>query len=54
VEEELLNKEMCFDFLYKFCLNIFSFYEEFTEMLSQMHTGLYVKYPLLLSNFNES
>ena len=30
---------MCFDFLYKFCLKHFSFYEELSKIRSQMHTG---------------
>ena len=45
---------MCFDFLYNFCLKHFSFYEELSEILSKMYIGLYVKYRLLLSDFNET
>jgi hypothetical protein len=35
---------MCFDFLYKFYLKYFSFYEKFSKILSQMYIGLNVKY----------
>jgi len=43
-----------FNFLYNFFLKHFSFSEEFSEILSQMHTGLHVKQPLFLSEFNET
>jgi len=39
----------CFHYLYNFCLKHFSFYEEFSEILSYMR--LQVKYPLLLVGF---
>jgi hypothetical protein len=42
---------MCFDFLYNFCLKHFSFYEEMSDVWSQMYIGLHVKYPLFLSDF---
>ena len=45
---------MCFDFLYNFGLNHFSFYEEMSEIWSKMYFGLTVKYPLFLSDFNET
>jgi hypothetical protein len=45
---------MCFDYLYNFCLKHFWLWEEFKEILSQMYTGLHVKYPLFLSDFNET
>ena len=45
---------MCFGFLYKVCLKYFSFWGEFSETLSQMHVGLHVKYPLFLSEFNDT
>ena len=41
-------------FPYNFCLKHFSFYEEFSEISWQMYTGLHVKYPLFLSDFNEN
>ena len=43
---------MCFDFLYNFCLKHLSFSEEMNEIGSKMYTGLHVKYPLFLSDFN--
>jgi hypothetical protein len=45
---------MCFDFLYSFDLKIFTFLEEFSEILSQMYTAFRVNYPLFLSNFNQT
>jgi hypothetical protein len=50
----LLNiKCMFLDFLYKFCLQHFSFQDEFCKILSQMSIDLRVKYPLFWSDFNE-
>jgi hypothetical protein len=48
------TKTVCFDFLYNFCLKHFSFYEEMSEIWSNMYTGLHVKYPLFLPSFNDS
>jgi len=45
---------MCFDFLYKFCLKHLSFEEEMSEILLKMYIVFHVKYPLYLSNFNET
>ena len=45
---------MCFDFLYNFCLQHFSFEEKFGEIWSYMYVGLNVKYPLFLPGFNET
>ena len=42
---------MCFDFIYIFCLKHCSFQEELNEIWSQMSSGLYVKYPLLIFIF---
>ena len=39
---------VCFNFLYKFCLKHFSFYEKLSEIRSKMHIGLHVKDPLFL------
>jgi hypothetical protein len=47
------TQSMCFDFLYNFCLKHFSFLEELRTILSKMYIGLYVKYRLLLSDFNK-
>jgi hypothetical protein len=43
-----------YDFLYNFSLKPFLFWEELSETLSQRYIGLQVKYPLLLSHFNET
>ena len=43
-----------FDFLYNFYLTHFLFQEEFSEVLSQMRKPFHVKYPLFLSDFNET
>jgi hypothetical protein len=45
---------VCFDFFYSFRLQRISFYEEFSEILSKMYIGPHVKYPLFLSDFNET
>jgi len=39
-----IESKMCFDFLYKFCFKHFSFWEEFSQILSQMYIGLHVQY----------
>ena len=44
---------LCFEFLYNLCLKHFSFFEELSEIRSKMCIGLYIKYPLFLSYFNE-
>ena len=45
---------MCFDILYNRCLKHVSFYEELSEIWSEMYTGLHVKYLLFLSDCNET
>jgi len=40
---------MCFDFLHKFCLKNFSFWEEMEEIWSKTNFGLHVK-----SDFNDT
>ena len=47
-------QNVCFDFLYNFCLKYFSFQEEMSEIWSKMHAGLHVKYPLFWYDFNET
>jgi len=42
--ENLFNTKGCFDSLYRFCLEYFSFYEEFSELLSSMYIGRHIKY----------
>ena len=46
-------QNVCFDFIYRFCLKHVSFYEELSEILSTTYIGLQLKYPLFLSDFNE-
>ena len=41
-------------FLYNVCLKHFSFWEELIDILSQMYIAVHVKYPLFLSDFNET
>ena len=53
-EKSYWTQNVCFDFLYKFYLKHFSLYEELNEIWSQMDVGLQVKYPLFLSDFNET
>ena len=43
---------MCFDFLNNFVWKHFSFWEEFSDILSHMCIGLNVKYLLFLSHIN--
>jgi hypothetical protein len=45
---------VCFNFLYNFRLKYSLFYEEISEILPQMYTGLPVKCPLFLSDFNQT
>jgi len=45
---------MCFDFPYDFFFKYFSFSEEMSEVRSNTYIGLHVKYPLFLSDFNET
>jgi hypothetical protein len=51
--EILLNTKR-FDFLYQFFLQYFSFQEELSEILPYVYTGIHVKYPLFLTDFNET
>jgi len=46
-----IEHKMCFDFLYKFCLKYFSFYEKFSLIWSKCKL-VFVKYPLFLSDSN--
>jgi len=48
------EREMCFDFPHNFCRKHFSFWEELREIWSKAFIGLHVKYPLFLSDFNET
>ena len=48
------TSRVCFDFLCNVCLKHFSVQGELSEIWSKMYIGLLVKYPLFLSNFNET
>ena len=48
------QQNVCFDFLYNFCLKHFWFCEEMSEILLKIVSVLYVRYRLLLSDFNET
>ena len=45
---------VCFDFLYSSWLRELWFWEELSEILSQTYIHLYVKYPLFLSDCNQT
>ena len=45
---------MCFSFLYEFYLKLFLLYVELSEICLEMYIGFHVKYPLFLSDFNET
>jgi predicted NodU family carbamoyl transferase len=48
------KKVVCFfDFLF-FCFKRISFQEEMSEIFSYMHLLIHAKYPLFLSDFNET
>ena len=53
-KKKVIEHEMCSDFLYKFCLKNFSFYEEMSDKWSKIYFGLHVKYKLFLSYLNGS
>ena len=46
------TQNVCFDFLYNFCLQHLSFWEELSEIWSKMCIGLHVKHSLFLLQFN--
>ena len=45
---------MCFDVVYNFSPKHFSFWKELSEMLSSVYKHIHVKYPLILSYFNDT
>ena len=45
---------MCFDFSTTFAWNVSHCKNNWSEIWSKMYIGLHVKYPLFLSNFNET
>jgi hypothetical protein len=53
--EKNIEHKMCFDICLQLLSETFSFYEEFSEVVSLfMCIGLHVKYPLFLAGFNET
>jgi len=53
-KKTLLDRKPAFGCVYYVCLKNFSFWEEFSKMLSQLYTNLNAKYRLFLSDFNEN
>jgi len=53
-ENSYWTQNVCFDFLYNFCLKYFSFWQETSEILQTVSTGLHAKYRLFLCDFNET
>ena len=52
-KKKVADHKICFDFLYNLCLKHISFWEELSEM-SEMSSGLLVKYLLFLSDIKET
>jgi hypothetical protein len=52
--EKLLNMKRVFWFSLQILSETFSFWEEYRDILSYTYIDLHVKYPLFLSDFNES
>jgi len=52
--KKLLNTKCVFWLCLKFCVKHLAFWEECSEILSQMYIRLRVKYPLFLSDFNDT
>jgi len=50
----VIEHKTCFDFIYNFCLEHFSFYKEIGEISSKMYIGLQVKYLSFLFDFKET
>ena len=53
-KKKVIDYDMCFDFLYKFCLKHFQFQEEFGQTVSKTYIGRRVKNTLFFSDFNEN
>jgi hypothetical protein len=49
IEKKVTKHKMCFDFIYKFVLNI-----SLSKKKSAWHIGLYVKYPLFWLDFSKT
>jgi len=52
-EKRVTERKMCFDYLYNIRMKHFLFWNELSEKRWKMYIGLYVKYPLLVSDFKE-
>jgi len=52
-EKNIMDYDMCFDFLYKFYLKYFSFYEDLSEIRSKMCVGLQVNNRFCFKIFNK-
>jgi len=52
-EKNYWMQNVCFGFLYNFCLKHFSIWDEMSEIRQKMHNG-HVKCPLLLFDLNET
>ena len=50
----LVNKNVCFEYLYNFSLKHFPFLEKLIEIWQTKYIGFRVKCPLFLSDFNET
>jgi hypothetical protein len=53
-DKKVSNIKLCFDCLHNLCLKYFSFWENFSEILSKMYIGLHIKYPLFLADINDT
>jgi hypothetical protein len=52
--EKLLSINVCFDFVYRFCSEIFLFLRRIQRDIIIIYIRPYVKYPLFLSGINET
>jgi hypothetical protein len=53
-KKNYLTQNVCFDFLYNFHQNHFSFEEEMSDVRSKINIALHVKSQLFLSDFNQT
>jgi hypothetical protein len=52
--KDYLTKNLCPDFLYKVCQKHFHFLRRIQRHITHQCTGLHVKYPSFLSDFNKT
>ena len=52
--KKLLTINLYSNIFYNFCLNYFSLWDEYSEILSQMYIGLHLNCPPFWSDFNET